>query len=84
MAGVDGAVCRREAALFVVVVIILPEPTLCRLPALRRQPQVGARLLARLDAGGDEDVQRLRLLQRIDRVVADPNEFEIGLVQVDL
>ena len=54
------------------------------LPALRRQPQVRPRLLARLDAGGDQNVQRLRLLQRIDRVVADPDEFEIGRGDIDL
>ena len=38
------------------------------------------RLLARLDAGADQDLQRLRLLERIDRVVADPHELEPRLV----
>ncbi|MFZ1962187.1 MAG: hypothetical protein WAU78_01730, partial [Roseiarcus sp.] len=63
---------RREPPALVVVVIVLPQPTRRRLPALRREPQVGARLLARLDSRADENVQRLRLLQRVDRVVADP------------
>jgi hypothetical protein len=27
-------------------------------------------------AGADQDLQRLCLLERIDRVVADPDEFE--------
>jgi hypothetical protein len=30
--------------------------------------------------GGNENLQGLRLLQRVDRVVADPDEFERGLV----
>jgi hypothetical protein len=49
-------------------------------PALRRKAQIGARLLARLDAGADQDLQGLRLFERIDRVVADPHEFEARLV----
>jgi hypothetical protein len=48
--------------------------------ALRPQSQIRARFLARLDARADQDLQRLRLLQRIDRVVADPDEFEPPLV----
>jgi hypothetical protein len=47
------------------------------------KPQFRPRLLARLDAGGDQDLQRLRLLERIDRVVADRDEFEAGLVHAD-
>ena len=46
----------------------------------RRKPQIRPRLLARLDARADQDLQRLRLLERIDGVVADPYEFEAGLV----
>jgi hypothetical protein len=34
-----------------------------------------------LDPGGDQNVERLRLLERIDRVVADPDEFEARLVR---
>jgi hypothetical protein len=48
----------------------------------RSEAQVRARLLARIDAGRDQDVERLRLLQRIDRVVADPHKLEPGLVHV--
>ena len=50
--------------------------------ALPGQPQIRSRLLARLDAGVDEDAERLRLLQQIDGVVADPGEFEIGRVKM--
>ena len=46
----------------------------------RSEAQVRARLLARIDAGRDQDVERLRLFQRIDRVVADPHKLEPGLV----
>ena len=45
-------------------------------PARRRKPQIRSRLLAGLDARADQDPQRLRLLERIDRVIADPDEFE--------
>jgi hypothetical protein len=45
----------------------------------RRKAQIGPRLLARLDARADQDLQRLRLFERIDRVVADPHKFEAGL-----
>jgi hypothetical protein len=38
-------------------------------PAVGPSPR-SASLLARLDAGADQNLQRLRLLQRIDRVVA--------------
>ena len=49
-----------------------------------RQPQLRPRLVARLHAGVDQDRNRLRLLQRIDRVVADPGEFEIGRLETNL
>jgi hypothetical protein len=55
-------------------------PSRWLLPARRRQPQIRARLLAGLDARADQDLQRLRLLERVDRVVADPHEFEPRLV----
>src|SRR5208337_5239464 len=48
------------------------------------QPQLRPRLLARLDAGRDEDLQRLSLLQRVDCVVADPDELRAGLAHADL
>jgi hypothetical protein len=48
------------------------------------EPQLGPRLVARLDAGRDKDVERLGLLQRIDGVVADPGELEVKLVHRDL
>jgi hypothetical protein len=41
------------------------------------------RLLGRLDAGAHQNLQRLRLLERIDRVVADPYGFEARLVHAD-
>jgi hypothetical protein len=60
--------------------VIPRDVRLARRPARRRpEPQLRPRLLARLDAGVDQDLQRLRLLERIDGVVADPNEFEAGL-----
>jgi hypothetical protein len=40
----------------------------------QRKPEVGARLLARLDAGADQDLQRLRMFERVNRIVADPHE----------
>ena len=48
--------------------------------AVRREPEVRAGLLARLDARADQDLERLRLFERIDRVVADPDELERRLV----
>jgi hypothetical protein len=33
-------------------------------------------VVASVDAGPDQNLQRLRLLQGIDRVVADPDELE--------
>ncbi len=68
-ARLDRVVRRREAPALIVIMIVLADRR--RLSALRRQPQIRPRLFARLDAGGDENIQRLRLLQRIDRVVAD-------------
>jgi hypothetical protein len=53
-------------------------------PARRREPQIRPCLFARLDARAHENLQRLRLLERIDRVVADPHEFEAGLVHADV
>ncbi|HEY1944117.1 MAG TPA: hypothetical protein VGH40_18545, partial [Roseiarcus sp.] len=44
----------------------------------------GASFGDRVDAGGDQDVERLRLLQRVDSVVADPDEFEVGRVEIDM
>jgi len=61
-------VCRREPTLLVVVRVVLPQSHPRHVSA---QPQFGARLLARFDAGRDEDLQRLSLLKRVDRVVAD-------------
>jgi hypothetical protein len=53
-------------------------------PFDRREAEVDAGFLARLDAGADENVQRLRLLERIDRVVGTPDEFGAGLVHAVL
>jgi hypothetical protein len=63
------------------VFIVLPEIAAL---TLRRQPQIRPCLLARLDPRADQYLQCLRLLQRIDRVVADPDELEVGLFQMDL
>jgi hypothetical protein len=74
--GDDRAVRRRELPALVVVRVVLRHPLRDGRPARRRKAQVRPRLLARLDAGADQDLQRLCLLERIDRVVADPDEFE--------
>ena len=69
-ARLDRVVGGREPPAFVVIGIELAERRLS-LAALRREAQLGAGLGDRLDPRADEDVQRLRLLQRIDGVVAD-------------
>jgi len=46
-------------------------PTPARRTRPRRQPELRSRLFARLDPRPNQQAQRLRLLQRIDRVVAD-------------
>ncbi len=84
-ARLDRAVRRRKTASLVVIVIILPQGRrrARRFPTPRPKPQVGPGFVARLDAGRHQDVGRLRLLQRVDGVVADPDEFEAGLVHAD-
>src|ERR1700722_8752766 len=51
-----------------------------RLHARRPEAEIRPRLLARLDPSAHENVERLRLFERIDRVVADPHKLEPGLV----
>jgi hypothetical protein len=64
-----GATRRREPPPLVVIRIELPQRR-PRLP-LAPEPQLRPRLLARLDARGHEDIERLGLLRRVDRLVAD-------------
>ena len=62
---------RREPPPLVVIWIEFPER---RLP-LAAEPQLGPRLLARLDPGRHEDVERLGLLQRVDELISQESHI---------
>ena len=78
------SVRRREPPLLVVIRIELPQPA--GVPAFPSPPSPSsARASSRvLIPAETRMLQRLGLLQRVDRVVADPDEFEIRLAHADL